>query len=605
MSGEIKRRNAIFFLGAGASAHAGIMTVGPMTDAFVEHIRRTKHRLHGTLSEIVARLAKKTAPNVPDIEAILRTLHRLIDHRSDEISGFLAETHGISLKDLNDLKDELQKFIREKVLRPVTVDYLAPLLDPTWGTPVEIFSVNYDPCVELLCRAAQRRLIDGFTPEWNPLSLEANDEAAVYLYKLHGSVLWFKTDDGWPIKIPIGSLPKANGKLELYDGRRVEPIILSPMHKQPMEAPLLDFSYLFKERLEQANFLIVIGYSFRDGYLSALLRDAMSSNANLHVVIIGPDSRKRVLDLSKEPSFAKVFATRITCLPFPVENILKRFTSDFVGFSSAIKKQRDDRRLAQTGRDVRLFDNIEILSRYWEADLSNQLFDWMSVHRDLAIDTMWTVSLRNFALSIVMDDRQLMESTGQRVFDVARYLWQLVSVSVVYSNGWRVRLEMRIPNRNDTSYSTQDFWSLSRSTQAMVREISELLMMINRQQRNVRGVLENLREKLLAIQTFFEGLARSNASVAKELHSALLGQMPEKAVAFNEWYDDLRTTTVFESDKYDKAIDNIIHHTLPKCLQELCRYAEAAPSHVEALKGVVPIRPQPRKRIVRTVSKPA
>ncbi len=353
MSENTQTSNVIFFLGAGASVAAGIPAVGPMTEEFVGHIAENHKDCKPTLDEVMGRLKQQT-PN-PDIEIILRTLHRLIDHKNDDLSKFLKVDHKLEVSELEKLRDELQTFIRNKVIRPQGVDYLSPLLNSNWGAPAHIFSVNYDTCIELLCRNLQRRIIDGFIPEWTPRALEeTNDSSAVYLYKLHGSALWYSSDGGWPIKIPIGANNNSTSEIELYDGKKAKPIILYPMSKQPMEAPLLDFTYILKRRLESAKFLIVIGYSFRDDYLAALFRDSFNVNRDLHMINIGPDSRCHYKELMKRgPSFKQVFQRRVTCLPFSAERILKDFTlNQFPVLSQSIKNWRDCDRATMTGGDI-------------------------------------------------------------------------------------------------------------------------------------------------------------------------------------------------------------------------------------------------------------
>jgi len=387
----------IFFLGAGASVAAGIPAVGKMTEEFIKHIADNHPACRPALKEIVGRLNPRK-PN-PDIEIILRTLHRLIDHERDELSGLLKADHGIDSSWLEKLRDELQTFIRDKVIAPRNIEYLAPLLDEKWGGngPIHIFSVNYDTCIERLCRRLERRIVDGFMPEWTPRAFETADRTAVYLYKLHGSVLWYRSQDGWPVKIPIKPNNSSDVDVELYDGKKARPIMLYPMSKQPMEAPLLDFTYILKRRLESAKFLIVIGYSFRDDYLAALFRDCFNANPDLHMISIGPDSRRHYHDLiRRDPSFKDTFEWRVTCLPFLVEKVLKDFTANqFGSLSQGIQSWQDYRRAKMVGREQVCHTFVGPLSSSGEAAMANDLMSWPSTREQMSLEAIWSAVFYN------------------------------------------------------------------------------------------------------------------------------------------------------------------------------------------------------------------
>jgi SIR2-like domain len=62
---------------------------------------------------------------------------------------------------------------------------------------LNIFSTNYDVCIELLCKSRRnkKKYVTGFNPTWNPQVFEES-ETDIRLYKLHGSVTWYKTDSG-------------------------------------------------------------------------------------------------------------------------------------------------------------------------------------------------------------------------------------------------------------------------------------------------------------------------------------------------------------------------------------------------------------------------
>jgi SIR2-like domain len=80
----------------------------------------------------------------------------------------------------------------------ISTEYLDPLLKfLNVCSPLNIFSTNYDVCIELLCKSRRnkKKYVTGFNPTWNPQVFEES-ETDIRLYKLHGSVTWYKTDSG-------------------------------------------------------------------------------------------------------------------------------------------------------------------------------------------------------------------------------------------------------------------------------------------------------------------------------------------------------------------------------------------------------------------------
>jgi hypothetical protein len=62
--------------------------------------------------------------------------------------------------------------------------------------PLHIFSTNYDVCIERFCKINKKTWFEGFfNDEWNPDRF-ADIERNVILYKLHGSVTWYRDKKG-------------------------------------------------------------------------------------------------------------------------------------------------------------------------------------------------------------------------------------------------------------------------------------------------------------------------------------------------------------------------------------------------------------------------
>jgi len=549
-----------------------------MTKRFIEHIKNSgSEDCSRALGHLIEKLSKRRRD--PDIEVILQSLHRLIDYKDDDLSAFLGQDTGFDRDVLLKLRSRLEAFIRNQTIRPSTIDYLRPLLDPVFGWPAEIFSVNYDTCVELLCRDMQRRLVDGFTPEWNPRSLEAEDNAAAYLYKLHGSVLWYRSTSGWLVKVPIGldGTQSETAELKLYDGESASPILLYPMFKQPMESPLLDFTYILKQRLEMANILIVIGYSFRDEYVAALFRDAFRAHPKLHMINIGPDSRLQYLKLiGKNPSFKTAFWNRVTCLPFPVEKVLKKLAADYQAFPALIQRWHDHQSLVAIGRNALCADQVEPLSKQREVALSNLLVSEPANREQLGLDTILAVSLRNYAVALAMADPGIVSDCRDQFLETLQSLWRMFNANVSFAGGgnWQVACDVRRPGPNGSAASSISFSQFSIPLRQAIQDIDDVIHDLHVENKDRRTLLERYREKAVALQKFFDQIGSQNVMMHGAFREIIRPQLVERQSDFDQWDQGLSRMAGNQAPQVTAALMKICHPILPRAFNDLLKELE-------------------------------
>lgn len=67
---------------------------------------------------------------------------------------------------------------------------------------IDIFTLNYDSVVETYCEKENINYSDGFELKWDFNNFEKIKKGN-RLYKLHGSLYWFKTENNKLVKIPI------------------------------------------------------------------------------------------------------------------------------------------------------------------------------------------------------------------------------------------------------------------------------------------------------------------------------------------------------------------------------------------------------------------
>jgi len=307
-----------FFFGAGASVEAGVPdTAGLMSD-FVESLSSEQ-------AEPVKRFLNKledwahiqNPPRLLDVELLLETLQQAVNWKSDPLIAFVSGTLEIEGVVPTDLLRSLRDFIKERVMvRAENVKYLSPLrgfIDQYW--PLNVFSANYDTAVEVFCAEHKLKYRDGFDEAWNPRVFEEPD-IHVKLFKIHGSVTWYRTDRGRFVKI---STMVKGSSVELFTKEQAELVMLYPAQKFEYVEPLFELTLQMKRELAQCRTLFVVGYSFRDEHIRRIFWDIARDISDFYVILINPEARRiyndrlEYYDDKKTPSS---LLGRVVCLPY-------------------------------------------------------------------------------------------------------------------------------------------------------------------------------------------------------------------------------------------------------------------------------------------------
>jgi len=327
----------VFFLGAGASVHANVPDTLGMVQKFEEHIRQWPEK-RKTVQTIVEILRQHKPSHEPvDVELLLETLERLEKKEKDEIlwfyelGRFLLEGY----PNKRPLTDELKEFIKgTSIVDANRIRYLEPLLEFIEERPLDVFSVNYDNCIEQFCDTYRKDLQDGFDLYWNPETFGRKTD--VRLYKLHGSVTWYRSDKGRCLKIPILS---ESSSIELVSREKAESLLLYPFRKWTYAEPMLELLVELKRKLDVASYVFVVGYSFRDEHIRRLFWDAANRNRNLVLLLIGPhaletfENKLRWYDQENQNEDSPIPSSlegRVVVLPYKFENALPKLKNSFL-----------------------------------------------------------------------------------------------------------------------------------------------------------------------------------------------------------------------------------------------------------------------------------
>jgi len=323
----------VFLLGAGASKKAGVLLVDEMTELFQKRINEIvlsyveKHRQ--TQNTGLQELAPKALENLKklilssdgrkfDVEILLEALSRLSD--KGDMINILRPVQDVYSGAYLHLRNMLMSFVREVCERIGNVDYLRPLKGFSGENGLDVFTLNYDGTVEAMCEKFEIPFCDGFSPNWNPNYFGEGEKARIRLYKIHGSLFWFKTRRSKYIKLPLKDIDIR--KLHYFTDEDISETIIYPLlTKEVYTGPFPWLIQQFRNKLLRTNLCIVIGYSFRDDSIRKVIFEQMESNPELWLYLVSPHAtevKKAILNLHSD------FFDRIVTLDLPAEDALEK-----------------------------------------------------------------------------------------------------------------------------------------------------------------------------------------------------------------------------------------------------------------------------------------
>jgi hypothetical protein len=308
----------VLLLGAGASVAAGV----PTTFKFVDQFLAVSKKGGPELEEIVREL-RREHPKA-DVETLLRLLYTgASDEPVPEAMLFARPKRLPPPQRFQRWVDFLETFIcRYCFVKPNKVGYMEPVrgLLANYKRPLDVFTANYDTSIEVFCLTRGIEFSNGFLKTWQPDTLE-DERVSLRLHKLHGSVTWWSTDEGVMVEIPVEII---GTRARLYYGPDARSLVIFPgTSAKTMPEPTLTMLGLLKERLAEADVLVVAGYSFRDDDIRRIVLEAVRNKRKLVTVLIGPSAFKIYEEKLKWSSqgVPSPLWNRVACLPFMFEKV--------------------------------------------------------------------------------------------------------------------------------------------------------------------------------------------------------------------------------------------------------------------------------------------
>lgn len=173
------------------------------------------------------------------------------------------------------------------------VSYLQPLLDLARSQPggVDVITLNYDLTVETAATAGQVQLRRGMeswipgTALWFP---PVNN--TINLMKLHGSLDWEVDWAGNSLTAPYAVKIIPHETPGEYPPIAPLPwIVVGDREKLATEGPTLALNFAAQNALLRASHLAVVGYSFSDSHINAMIRDWISASPDRTISILSPE----------------------------------------------------------------------------------------------------------------------------------------------------------------------------------------------------------------------------------------------------------------------------------------------------------------------------
>lgn len=292
------------FLGAGASVFAGIPTTKELIKNISNHIKPESWKdptLYHMCTDIVEKHRAK------DVEVLYQTIDNMIkaenihmevaEHRAQRYSGsWKRKIHTFS-KNPNAVKseayerDDIEETIKvleslRTIIRDTLLDSL--IVEPDKVNEVEntydslfqhiqqpyIVTTNYDNVLETYCKRKEIGLVNGFRQSslgdgriWDGMFDE--QERALHLVKLHGSITWQEVDDGSTLEIGMPGQRNSTGDVMIV------PTLGEKDYSSKIFPRLLE---KFKSILNNTDLLIVIGFSFRDPGINQMFAQRLDKN---------------------------------------------------------------------------------------------------------------------------------------------------------------------------------------------------------------------------------------------------------------------------------------------------------------------------------------
>jgi hypothetical protein len=290
---------------------------------------------------------------------------KLIEYKYPEVKN-------ITKSDLKNIKIGTHDYIRKRLecINSDTVEYLAPLVETSLqGMPLNVFTMNYDGTIELICEKYNIKYSDGFNPYWDPTTFE-DPSTMVKIFKLHGSLYWLKSASRRVIRVPVKGLEM--DKVKYFSDDMVSEMMIYPALQKEKYSEIYSWlSHKFILALNATRCCVIIGYSLRDKELRENIVDALYRNSNLWLVLISPNAAS-----IKTAFFADIdISSRVMVIDSGIEEtVTARELQSKLDKLKVVRQLEEKVWIDQLRNEQRLSNDwLDIINKYEEVDHDDRI----------------------------------------------------------------------------------------------------------------------------------------------------------------------------------------------------------------------------------------
>jgi hypothetical protein len=341
MRKQFGRNKIIILLGAGASCDAGMFNSfqiineieKKLDDEWEAHkgLYNYIQSSHFHLERIKGVPAREIIFNIENLVGLLDTIIK-ISKKELDIYPFvgswekdLISVAGNNFLQAEDFKKRILSKLKQEWLSPVnfktTSAYYKKLKETGYNHPLKIFSLNYDMCVEENLEN-DRKLERGFNDQkiwdYRQYDLDGDNLSDFYLYKLHGSLDWFRDDEKRLTYVDL---------VERTDPQKME-IIFGVQNKLQSYDPYMFYFYALREAAFEAELIVISGYGFMDKHINDNLTNAFKLDSNRRLLVNIFEKNDSEDEKKIEERTTSLLAERLQIQPDKI-NIINSPAKDF------------------------------------------------------------------------------------------------------------------------------------------------------------------------------------------------------------------------------------------------------------------------------------
>jgi hypothetical protein len=326
LSLSILLSKSLIFLGAGASVPFGIPTMNEFTDRVAESLSGINKEWENRVLEIKSTLQTKglrydieilsTALSIFSDPSLYRTYltpffafsEYPVPQGNHSLAGILKEVKKeiyrvckrYNRSDANKIYQGLFDSLYSVDLTKINAD--GNLERFSYPVNYEVFTTNYDLSFSKFLEYQRKDYADGFSgADRGGISIFTNNwftdhskPDTMKFGKLHGSINYYKHEDGRIVKYPISLDEEDMSNEGIIDNMMIYPI----GEKYATITPYFEILAKFRNTLINEKVVIVIGYSFRDDAINkAFIDRVLRHKTNFKIVLVDPNVDENKKDL--------------------------------------------------------------------------------------------------------------------------------------------------------------------------------------------------------------------------------------------------------------------------------------------------------------------